>query len=851
MRTGDIEVRMNHSRSRTRLAIVALAATTAATAGTAAALAWRAAPAPTAVPALVPGPSRFGFSDRVERHMFPEVTTGPAEPAWSPDGEWIAFSMHGDIWKVPAAGGEAVALTRGPWYYFEPAWSPDAASVAFTVDTGGNLDIGVVAAGGGEVTRLTEAADADLGPVWSVAGDALYFTSSRGESFDIYRLDLASRAITPAVTGRGAQIQPAISPDGRTIAYVSPVGGRLGSGGIWTQPLDEAGAASGDATLVYYDEAEYRTRPRWTPDGQAIVFGSDEMGSNDIAMVGAGGGNPVVLTNDTMGEFSAAPAPDGRRLAFISNRTGPMTLFVAPIAGGPHPSWRRLDVSRRRAIAPAGVLRGRIVGPDGQPMPGRVQLTASDGRAYAPDDGFARVMAVTETHYFHTTGEFEVRVPAGPVAIDALRGFEYAPARTEAVVEAGEVTAVDLRLERAADPPAMGWYSGDTHAHDYHQGRFGLSHEALFLQSLAEDLHVSNVLIHMDGTRLMGRWDDLTGEPHPLSTPTHLLQFGEEFRGSLGHIGMLGIREYILPLIGGAPNTPYAQVASDTPYLDGARAQGGIAGFMHPYLAGGDDPSSWAGSLIPVDVALGRGDFYDVASLYSDEMVSTAMYYRLLNVGFRLPATGGTDNFPDVWRDPPPGTDRTYAKVEGELTIPSWLEAVKAGRTFATTGPLVFLDVDGVEPGGEVRLAAGAPERVKARVRWHSVAPIDAIEVVVNGVVRAEAAPEGAGSALEFDVPVPEGGWVAARARGPSSPYLGDSFAFAHTSPVYVVREDQPAFVSREDARFLAEVVDAIWARAARAAWRSPAAREAFQREIDAARAVYLKLMPGSNHARP
>ena len=194
------------------------------------------------------------------------------------------------------------------------------------------------------------------------------------------------------------------------------------------------------------------------------------------------------------------------------------------------------------------------------------------------------MIAVSETHYFHTTGEFDVQVPAGKLDIEALRGFEYTLASASVDVKSGATSPVTITLRRMVDPPAEGWYSGDTHVHDLHQGRFGLTHRTLFEQSLAEDLHVSNVLIHMDGTRLMGRWADLTGEPDPLSTPTHIMQFAEEFRGGLGHIGMLGINRYVLPLTGGANNTAYEQVASDLPYLDGARAQGGIAGFMHPYL---------------------------------------------------------------------------------------------------------------------------------------------------------------------------------------------------------------------------------------------------------------------------
>src|SRR6187402_3827857 len=76
-------------------------------------------------------PNRYNHSDREERHMLPSVSSGPLSPAWSPDGRWIAFSMRGDIWKMPADGGQAIAITSGPAYYFEPAWSPDGARIAF------------------------------------------------------------------------------------------------------------------------------------------------------------------------------------------------------------------------------------------------------------------------------------------------------------------------------------------------------------------------------------------------------------------------------------------------------------------------------------------------------------------------------------------------------------------------------------------------------------------------------------------------------------------------------------------------------------------------------------------------
>ena len=797
-------------------------------------------------------PSRYGHSDRIERHMLPSVSTGPLAPAWSPDGRWIAFSMRGDIWKIPAQGGEAVALTSGPGYYFEPAWSPDGKRIALSMDTGdANLDIGVVNANGGAVQRITTDPEVDVEPAWSHDGGSIYFVSARpdtragaragaaparGESFRIYRHDLASGTDEQIVEG----IQPSVSPDGTQLAYVAPVRGHLGSGGIWVRPLPD-----GEPRLLQYEESEYRMKPAWTQDASALLYVSDNALSNDVMIVPVGGGNPLRLTADERDEYAPSPSPDGRQFAFVSNRAGATTLYTADMGGGPFSSWRAVPIRAQKPVVPTGRVHVTVVGPDGHATAARIQLAASDGRSYAPEGGFHRVIAATETHYFHTTGSFDVDVPAGRTVIEAMKGFEYRPRSVTIDVPAGGSRSATITLQRLVDLPARGWFSGDTHIHDLHQGDFGLTHQTFFDQLRAEDLHVTNALIHMDGTRLMGRWNDLTGKPSPLSTPQYILQYGEEFRGSLGHISMLGVRRFILPLTAGVRNTAYAQPTLDATYIDSAHAQGGISGFPHPYYSLVTQPSQAASTLIPVDVALGKGDYYDIGAVWSDEFSSAEMYYRLLNCGFRLPATSGTDNFSDVWRDPPPGTDRTYVHVRGPLTLASWLAGIRAGHTFGSTGPLVFLDVAGREPGDEIRLAAGAGRTLRVRAEAVSIAPMSRLDIIVNGKVARSVMASNASDSLRMvftdSVAVPDGGWIAARVIGPSSRHIADSYAFAQTTPVYIVRNGR-RYTSAEDARFLGQAVDALWTRVEKAPWRTAEERDRFHSELTRARAVYQRI---------
>lgn len=121
---------------------------------------------------------------------------------------------------------------------------------------------------------------------------------------------------------------------------------------------------------------------------------------------------------------------------------------------------------------------------------------------------------------------------------------------------------------------------------------------------------------------------------------------------------------------------------------------------------------------------------------------------------------------------------------------------------------------------------------------------MERLEIIVNGRVADSVEVSGDSSRLVFDgaVDLPRGGWIAARVVGPPSRYIGDSYAFAHTSPVYVVRGGQP-FTSADDARFLADAVAALWARVdERAEWRTPAERAQFLAAIQQARTVYEEI---------
>jgi len=226
---------------------------------------------------------------------------------------------------------------------------------------------------------------------------------------------------------------------------------------------------------------------------------------------------------------------------------------------------------------------------------------------------------------------------------------------------------------------------------------------------------------------------------------------------------------------------------------------------------------------------------------YSDHRITSSIWYRLLNCGFRLPAAAGTDAFPNFASlRGPPGLVRVFVEAGATLDHRRWLAALKAGRTFVTNGPLLELTLGGREIGDEIRLRQAG--RLTARVRLRSSVPVDHFELVGNGVPIATIALHGDRTAASdtVSVVVKHSGWYVLRAWSDRAemPVL-DLYPFASTSPIYVQVAGE-AVRSPEDAAFFLRWIDRLdQAAQAHEGWNTPEEREHVQRLLAQARAVY------------
>ncbi|HET6836612.1 MAG TPA: CehA/McbA family metallohydrolase, partial [Gemmatimonadales bacterium] len=532
---------------------------------------------------------------------------------------------------------------------------------------------------------------------------------------------------------------------------------------------------------------------------------------------------------------------------------GNTELRVVDVPGG---RVRRVQASRRVYREAVGRISiSTVDGVSGAPVSARVSVAAPNGQSFAPDeawryadDGFDRSARAFEYGYFHTAGSSDLTVPIGRYTVEISRGPEYRVSRSSVTVVADSTSRVRVVLQRLADLPREGWYSGDLHVHMNYGGAYRNSPLQLRRQAEAEDLHiVENLIVNKEGR--IPDVDYFSGALDPVSSQSTLIAHGQEYHTSYwGHTGLLGLqRNLILPGYAGYVNTGAASLhPTNATVMDLAHEQSAVTGYVHPFDAY-PDPGDTAKPLtheLPVDVALGKVDYYEALGFVDDYMATAQVWYRLLNCGFRLPAGAGTDamaNFASLRG--PVGMNRVFVRSGRPLEHRRWLSALKAGRSFATNGPLLGFSLGGKSLGDELRLPAGGGDLV-ARIRLRSAVPVDHLEVVRNGQVVAEIplAGDRTGAVASLRIPVQESGWYLLRARGDKAVYpVLDVFPYATTSPIYVVVGGQP-IRSRADAEYFVAWIDRLEdGAAANASWNREEEKRATLETIRRARQEFIR----------
>jgi len=315
------------------------------------------------------------------------------EPALSPDGQWVAFIADGGergvrrLYVKSVAGGadEPRPLTDGTVHDHSPTWSPDGTRIAFVREAeGGMNEVRVVSLIGGETTHLGATYGDEehrFGLSWSPDEDflALVYRESPDDPNAIFLLDISTgeneRVTSPPTTGDRpvGDGRPAFSPDGGSIAFIRFHGGSGGGGDLYVQPL------GGDEKFLYAPPV-FAWDVDWASDGEAVVMSAGTTFANSwLVSVPVDGGAPTELPfgdraqhlsiaretgrlaysvrlrdiniwrvsgptaetrtppkqwiASTFHDDFATYSPDGRKIAFVSDRDGTFELWISAADG--------------------------------------------------------------------------------------------------------------------------------------------------------------------------------------------------------------------------------------------------------------------------------------------------------------------------------------------------------------------------------------------------------------------------------------------------------------------------------------------------------------------------------------
>ena len=234
---------------------------------------------------------------------------------------------------------------------------------------------------------------------------------------------------------------------------------------------------------------------------------------------------------------------------------------------------------------------------------------------------------------------------------------------------------------------------------------------------------------------------------------------------------------------------------------------------------------------------------------FSDHKATAQVWYRLLNLGFHLPTGAGTDamaNYASLRG--PVGLNRVFLDTGGRRDADAAMAALKAGRGFASNGPMLGLLLDGAKPGDTI-----APGHHRYRIALRSPVAVDHLELVHNGKVVKTIAMQGdrrtaeAAGTIELD-----GGWLLLRAwNDRADPLVLDLYPYATTNPVWL-GDHVMAPSARGDAAWFADwLARTIEAASARDDYNTGQEKQATLDYLARARDAYRGIATGAATSSP
>jgi len=801
----------------------------------------------------------------------PQLTSGPSGAAFTPDGDELVYSMTGSLWRQRIGSDEAIQLTHADAAYdYQPDVASGGGSIVFTRYDGNSMELWRLANDHGPETALTSNGGVNVEPRLSPDGRQIVWVSTAGTGhFNLKIADIGPAGLSNErflvaprrgwldryyYSAHDHAINPSWSPDGRRVFYVGNDGIAWGSGAIRSVEVANPNGVP-RVQARHIEETTWAARPELAPDGRRILYSSYRgRQRHQLWLTTADGAPPLPLTFGEFDRRNARWSPDGSRIAYISNEGGNTSLFVQEFLGG---ARTEIVAHARRLLRPHAKIVLDIRDSRGKRVPARVTALGSDRRWHAPadawmhgDEAFDRSLQPVETHYFHCVSPCELALPAGDTMLTVQYGFRHLPHSEVLALAPDARRGLRVNLTSSALPaPFDRHVSADLHVHMNYGGHYLNTPERMLAQAAAEDLDiVYNLIVNKEE-----RIPDVAhfgAAPDPASGERVLLHAQEFHTSFWGHMGLLHLSDrLLLPDYSGYRHTA---LASPWPHngviADLAHAQGALVGYVHLTdweIVPEEEPA--LSNQLPADVAHGKVDYLEVMG-FSDHRATANVWYRLLNLGYRVAAGAGTDamaNYASLRG--PAGLIRVFLETGRKRTPAALHSALKAGRTFVSNGPLLGLELAGLHPGGVLHEAPGP---VRYRVALRSPVAVDHLELVHNGSVLRAFKLSGDRRSLDAsgEVLLPRGGWLLLRAWSErADPLLLDLYPYATTGPVYLELPGAPETASEDATYFVAWMDRVIAAAKANGDYNDQDERSATLEYLEAARRRFLEKARSDN----